>query len=400
MGIKAYIVKVIEKIKKLFKGHFKIFILVFIIAFLFIGYFVGSIRTTKEQIFRNLEIGLEEGNTSKLTDIIKVNGKKVSKKDLLPLVNYYKGQDSSVKNTINQIKSGSESCIFRLANKKGMFGDSYYVDLKTFNLKVLSNLEEADIRINKNIKISSGDTLNSLIPGKYTIIGSVSNKYGKIKKEEDIILMKDETVNLDLNGVKVTIDSDFKDADVFINGKNTKIKVSDFKNIGPIPSDGSVKVSIEQELPWGIVRGQEKEILQNPNISLSLDIINDKLWNEVNNTLDVFYKSVFESLNNENKSLINSATDEVKDKVYRVLEEHYFFMKNKYEIDSLNIDKEKSNFQYKNGEYKGTVVCNVQYNTSKIIFGFGKKENSKKFLTKVLYKDGKWIIYDIENFSL
>ena len=399
MGIKEFISKTTKKIRELFKEHLKMVILIFIIAFLFLGYFLGNIRTTKEQAFRNLEVALEEGNTSKLTDIIRVNDKKVSKKDLTPLVNYYKGQDSSVKNIVNQIKNGSESCILKLVDKKNILGDSYYFDLKTFNLKVSSNLEGTEIYIN-NKKINSSDTLENLIPGKYTITGLVSNKYGKIKKEEDIVLMKDEDIKLNLNGVMLTVDSDFKDTDVFINGKNSGIKVSDFKDIGPIPTDGSVKVSIEQELPWGSVKGQEKDVVQNSTISLNLDIVNDKLWNEVNNDLDIFYKSVFEALGNEDKNLINCATDKVKDKVYNVLKENYIFMKNKYEIESLNIDKNKSSFKYKDGEYKGTIVCDIKYNTSKVIFGFNKKESSKKFLTKVLYKDGKWIVYEIENFSL
>lgn len=399
MGIKEFISKTTKKIKEFFKEHLKMVILIFIIAFLFLGYFLGNIRTTKEQAFRNLEVALEEGNTSKLTDIIRVNDKKVSKKDLTPLVNYYKGQDSSVNNIVDQIKNGSESCILKLVDKKNILGDSYYFDLKTFNLKVLSNLEGTDIYIN-NKKINSSDTLENLIPGKYKIKGILSNKYGKIKKEEDIVLMKDEDIKLNLNGVMLTVDSDFKDADVFINGKNSGIKVSDFKDIGPIPTDGSVKVSIEQELPWGSVKGQEKDVLQNSTISLNLDMVNDKLWNEVNNDLDIFYKSVFEALGNEDKNLINCATDKVKDKVYNVLKENYIFMKNKYEIESLNIDKNKSSFKYKDGEYKGTIVCDIKYNTSKVIFGFNKKESSKKFLTKVLYKDGKWIVYEIENFSL
>ena len=399
MGIKEFISKTTKKIRELFKEHLKMVILIFIIAFLFLGYFLGNIRTTKEQAFRNLEVALEEGNTSKLTDIIRVNDKKVSKKDLTPLVNYYKGQDSSVNNIVDQIKNGSESCILKLVDKKNILGDSYYFDLKTFNLKVSSNLEGTDIYI-YNKKINSSDTLENLIPGKYKIKGILSNKYGKIKKEEDIVLMKDEDIKLNLNGVMLTVDSDFKDADVFINGKNSGIKVSDFKDIGPIPTDGSVKVSIEQELPWGSVKGQEKDVLQNSTISLNLDMVNDKLWNEVNNDLDIFYKSVFEALGNEDKNLINCATDKVKDKVYNVLKENYIFMKNKYEIESLNIDKNKSSFKYKDGEYKGTIVCDIKYNTSKVIFGFNKKESSKKFLTKVLYKDGKWIVYEIENFSL
>ena len=53
--------------------------------------------------------------------------------------------------------------------------------------------------------------------------------------------------------------------------------------------------------------------------------------------------------------------------------------------------------------YKGTVVCDVNYTISKNIFGIigisNTKEN-KKFFTNVIYKDGKWIVNNVENFSL
>lgn len=386
--------------KEFLKNNLKIIILIGIVIFLFSGYFVGNMRTTKEQLFNKLEIGLEDGSASKLKDVIRINDKRVEKKDLTPLINYYKGQGSQVRSVIDETKNGNEKSIFELVNKKGIFGDNYYVNLKTFNLKIVSNFKEATIYLDKKEKVNSGDTLNKLVPGKYTISGSINNKYGEIKKEEEISLMKDETVELKLNAIMVTVDSKFGDANVFINGKDSGIKSEDFKEIGPMPTDGRIKLSIQKEFPWGIVKGEESEVLQTPNISLKLNIANDELWNEVNIALDTFYKSVFESLNSEDKNVIDGATNEAKDKIYAVLEKQYFILKNKYEMKSLDIDKEKSNFQYKNGEYRGTIVCEIKYDTSKVLFGLGREENSKKFLTKIVYKNNKWTIDDVEKFSL
>lgn len=386
--------------REFLKKNLKIIILIGIVMFLLSGYFVGNMRTTKEQLFKKLEIGLEDGSVSKLQDIIRVNDKKLKKKDLAPLIAYYKGQDSQVNNVIDGVKEGNEKSIFELVNEKGIFGDNYYVNLKTFNLKVVSNFKDANIYLNGKEKVNSGDTLNNLIPGKYKISGSIANEYGEIKKEEEISLMKDETVELKLDGIMVTVDSKFGDANVFINGKDSGIKCEDFRNIGPMPTDGSIKLSIQKEFPWGVVKGEESEVLQTPNISLKLDISNDALWNEINTSLNTFYKSVFEALNSEDKGAIEGATNEAMDKIYSVIEKQYFILKNNYEMKSLDIDKEKSNFQYKNGEYKATIVCEVKYDTSKVLFGLGRKENSKKFLTKLIYKSNKWTVDDVENFSL
>ncbi|MDQ0148529.1 hypothetical protein ACFO6R_01730 [Eubacterium multiforme] len=389
-----------ENYKYFFKSNIKILVIICIAVFLSLGYIVGNTRTTKDQVLKNLEIGLEKGKLSKLNDVIRVDNKKIPKDNLKPLAQYYKGKDSEVNNVINDLKENNSKSIFKLEEEKGLFFNKYYVELKTFNLSVISNFDEADITLNNKEKIKSGETLKNLIPGDYKVSGYIDNKYGKIKKEENITLMKNETVNLKLDGIVVTVDSNFKDATVFINGEDSGIKVSDFKDIGPMPSDGSIKLSIKKEFPWGEIAGTEEEVKEIPDIRLNLNISNEKLWSDVNTSIDKFYKSVFEALNDEDKNVITMATDEAKNKIYSVLEKNYFILKNKYDMVSLNIDKDKSKFEYKNGEYIGTIVCNVQYNTSKIFLGLGKQENTKKFLTRVVYKNGEWVINNVENFSL
>lgn len=389
-----------ENYKEFFKKNTKILVVIFIVVFLFLGYMVGNTRTTKDQVLKNLEIGLQKGSLYKLDSIIRVDDKKVPKNDLKPLVQYYKGKNSEVNNVIDDLKENNSKSIFKLESEKGLFFDKYYVELKTFNLSVISNFDGADITLNNKEKIKSGETLKKLIPGNYKLVGVVDNKYGKIKKEENITLMNNQTVNLKLDGVLVTVDSSFKDADVLVNGEDSGIKVENFKDVGPMPSDGSIKLSLKKEFPWGVITGTEEEVREISDINLNLNISNEKLWNDVNTSISEFYKSVFEALNEEDKNVITMATEEAKNKIYSVLEKNYIILKNKYNISSLNIDKDKSKFEYKDGEYTGTVVCNVKYNISKFLFGLGKEENTKKFLTRVVYKNGEWVINSVENFSL
>lgn len=395
-----------EKLKELMEST-KVFIIKnkFIVAFsililfLIMGYMLGSINSNKESVMKKFELGLEEGNYSKLKDVLRINGKKISRKELKPLIEYYKGENSEANTIVNALNSTGKSKVFELTEDKGLFLDDYYISLKTLELKVTSNYKDASIYLNDN-SIKQGEVLKNLIPGSYKLSGSLKNKYGEMKSTENIVLMDNKDVELKLDGVLVSVESEFKDANVLINGEDSEIKVSDFKNIGPMPSDGSIRLSLSNDFPWGTTKGEEVTVKDVPNISLSLNITNDKLWSEIDNTMNSFYKSVFNSLNNEDKNEIQLTTEGTKNKIYSILEEKYFILKNKYTLISLELDKEKSKFQYKNGEYVGTVVCNAHYDTSKVLFGIGREEKSKKFLTKVLYKNNEWIITDIENFSL
>ena len=234
-----------------------------------------------------------------------------------------------------------------------------------------------------------------------------SNNQKKIKEIKTILKemnleiksLKDENININLSAVMVTVSSNVKDASVIINGKDSGILVKNFKDIGPMPSDGTVKISLRKEFPWGTIDREEVEVKDNKNININIDIANDKLWDEAQNTVNKFYKSVIDALNNEDKSLIEASTEKAKDKIYGILEKNYFIFKNQYDMTSLNIDKEKSHFEYNNGDYKGTVVCDINYDVSMKLFGFLKDENSKSFFTKLIYKDNEWIVDD-ENFSL
>lgn len=380
----------------------KIIIPTALVLCLILGYLIGMPKDNKNEVINKLKVGLENGNTKTLNSIIKINGKEARGNELEPLAKYFSGRSDKVLEFVNLVENNGATKIMEIKSEKNIFGKRYYIHLKTFDLLVNANLKDVQITLN-NKKIEAGKTIENIIPGQYNLEAFVNSKYGIIKETGEIIVLNNTNINLDLKGEKVTVNSEFEDAEVLVNGVSSKKKVKDFKDIGPMPMDGSITLSLEKEFPWGKIQGEKVVVKDSSIINLKLNMANDKLWTEVDSSLNNFYKSVFNALNNENGEEIKESTEEAKNKIYSILEKKYLFLKNTYKLDSLTIDKEKSNFSYKDGKYIGTVVCDVDYTISKDIFGIigvsNDKEN-KKFFTNVVYQDGKWIANNVENFSL
>ncbi|MEK1831857.1 hypothetical protein AAAC51_32150 [Priestia megaterium] len=72
----------------------------------------------------------------------------------------------------------------------------------------------------------------------------MQNDYGKVENEQEIEAANGEDVNVefDWSDHAVYISSDYDDATLFVNGKDTKTEISDIDYLGPLPMDGSVKL--------------------------------------------------------------------------------------------------------------------------------------------------------------
>lgn len=390
-----------EDILVLIKTNWIVISIAVVFLFLLTGYCIGRSNTSKSSLLSNLEVALKEGKPSKLDDISLVNGQKVEKEELEPLIDYYKSNSSRVDSTIKDLKTKGETDAFKLRSKDSIFGEKYYLDIKTYSIKINSNFKEARFQLNDNKDklIVSGNSFLRLVPGIYNIKGTLKSEYGNLKVKDEVLLMSNEDIELNFNAVNLKITSTVTDAEVYINDKDTKTLVLDNKEYGPLSSDGSVKVHIEKDYPWGRLTSEEVEVRDVPSINLEIDMRNDTLLTKVSDSVDGFYNSVFDALNEENKDLINNCSDDVKEKIYNILEQSYFILKNKYIINEINIKEDNSDFKYENGTYNGNVIVEVHYTVSKY-FGITKEKNSKSFSTKVIYKDGNWVIEDVDNFSL
>lgn len=401
-----------KKGQKLYKNKFYLisFITVlFIFILAFVGFFIGRSSTSMDRTLDNFSYAVKSSDVSSLRKIVRDNNKKIKKESLKPLINYYDENSLKIDATINKLKNSGESDDFKLVKKDYLFFSKYYLEIKKYKITINSNFQEGmfylfskDDKIDsENInKIKSGESIKDVYPGVYTIKGNLPSDYSTIESSKDILIMSDKIDSLDFNAVNLNVESDFKDAEIYINDQDTLIKVSDNEKVGPILADGSNLVHIETDSPFGILKSEEKEITNVPTIKLNAVIESDEIYDDIEEKVKDFYKSVFRALNNENKDEIKESTDLVKQKIFNILSEKYFILKNKYDITNINIDKEKSLLYYEKNEYKGTIVVIIDYDVSKKIFNINKTKNTKNFFTRIIYKDDSWIIEDIDNFEL
>ena len=349
---------------KLIRRRWKLTILILLAFFLFFGYFLGRINTSREYILSKLEMSLKNSDTSTLSDIVKVDGERVKEKKLESLVEYYSNGNNKIDTLITNLKNNNETKDFKLQSKKYFFWNMYYLDVKTFNIKIKSNFEEGNFILGNSGKVKAGETIKNVIPGNYKITGSLNSNYEEIKTSKEIVVMEDKEIELNFPATKITINSDFQDAEVYINGKDIKKEVKDLKDFGPVPTDGTVSVYLEKDFPWGRNKGEEVKITENPTINLTVPISNETLEGDLTNIITKFYESVFVALNKQNKKYIENCTNDIKNKIYSSVEKKYILFKNKYSNLKINIDFDNSQYFYTDDTYRATIVANVQYDVS------------------------------------
>lgn len=385
---------------KLIRKRWKLTILILLAFFLFFGYFLGRINTSREYILSKLEMALKNSNTSTLSDIVKVDGERVKQKNLESLVEYYSNGNNKIDTLITNLKNNNETKDFKLKRKKYFFWNMYYLEVKTFNIKIKSNFKEGNFIVGNSGKIKAGETLKNVIPGNYKITGSLNSNYEEIKTSKEVVVMEDKEIELNFPATTITTNSDFQDAEVYINGKSIEKEVKDIKDFGPVPTDGTVSVYLEKDFPWGRNKGEEVKITENPIINLTVPISNETLEEDLTNIITKFYESVFLALNKQNKKYIENCTNDIKNKIYTSVEKKYILFKNKYSNLKIDIDFDNSQYFYKDNTYRATIVANVQYDVSKAILDINKETYSKSFFTRIVYKDNEWIVEDVDNFNL
>ena len=397
---------IIKKINKenvvlLIKKRWFFLLIIGFCLFLSVGYVIGRSNTSKASILSDLQKALKDGDASELRSICLVNDKKIEEDALKPLINYYKSKSSKINNLISTLKVKGETPDFKLVVKDSLFGDKYYMNIKTYNIKINSNYNEGrfTLKEKKNSKIVSGNSFLRLIPGIYNINGTLKSEYNDISVKKEIVLMKNEEIDLNFNAINIKVNSSIPDAEIYINNKATGTYVRDNKEFGPLKSDGSVVVHIEKDYPWGRISSEKVEVKDIPSINLDINMKNDILIEDVNKSIKSFYKSVFESLNEEDKSKITNCSNNVKDKIYNIFEQSYFILKNEYILNDISINEDNSEFKYENGSYSANIIVDLEYTVSKYL-GLSKSKNNKGFTTKLIYSDNLWVIDDVENFSL
>lgn len=389
------------RIRGFIKKRIKLILVLCVVLSLGIGYFIGSLGNSKDQILISLEVALKDGDANKLKKIVKLEDKKLSTEDLKPLIEYYKENSLRIVEDIKRLKQGQETEIFHVVEENNMIFSEVYIKLKTYDIKVNSNFDSGKFVINDSYEtISSKESFEDMIPGKYLIKGILDSKYNNIETVKEINILESKEVEIDFNAINITVESPYQDAEVYINDVNSNLTVEEAKEIGPFNLEETNYIYIKRNFPWGEVQGEKVYIKDIPIVKANINFENNEMKNDILDLAKEFYNSVFEALNMEDKSYITGATNGTKEKVYSILEKSYILLKNKYIIDEIEVVEDKSEYSYKDQVYRATIVVKVDYRIEKKLFGLNETKNSKLFFTNIIYENDQWVVEDVENFSL
>lgn len=386
----------------------KIIVACFATLALIIVCLYGNVSSKKRDVIEQLSNSLSKGNERALLNLIEDGnqGFGITKEDLVPYIKFFKADKGRINKLVYSLENGDEIYSTKLESRKGFWGEKWYVVIEKRKLIVSSNFPEASVYLNDNFigTINTSRTLEipNLIPGLYDIKIEKRAYNSNLVEEKNVVFMNNDKVDIPLNGILVTAKSSFEDSNVYINGEDSGIKVKDFKDVGPFPKDGSAYLTIKCNTPWGKIDSQKFYIEDHPEINIELDLKDTVVKDDVEKVIKEFYSSVFQALNSEDKNYIKDANDEVKDNIYSILSQKYFLLKNDYDISDLKIKMENSSIERRHGIYEANIVVNVSYKIKKKILGIDVKSESieKNFFTNAKYDNGKWIIYNVQDFSL
>ncbi|MDQ0243734.1 putative membrane protein YvbJ [Bacillus fengqiuensis] len=156
-------------------------------------------------------------------------------------------------------EEGSPYASIKPNGKKWFLFDHYTVEIQTFYTKVLSDIENTEISINgkKEGTIKDGEeTFGPFLPGEYTIKAVVKGDYGIVEEEQQIDSSEAEEqtagVEFDWSKYYVSLFSNYDDAVLVVNNKATEQQIGDIDELGPVPLDGSLKVSAQKQFSSGM----------------------------------------------------------------------------------------------------------------------------------------------------
>ena len=300
---------------------------------------VGNSLSNPKKIATRFQNDVVSNNTSDLASILYCNDARlaVNSKSIAPLLDYFKKNPSyyneviqnlnkdalSPKNINNLSITSSNTLTLTNVGKKFFIFPNYKISIKPSFVDITTTVKDVAFSIN-NTQIGKSDTDKSTkqfgpyIPGTYSILANYKGKYVTLNQSYPVNLMETSngiaklSVFDDLNYLNIT--SDYPDAEIFVNAKDTNVKVKDATNFGPV--DGSSKIYATHVIDGKKLKSEEYSAtgeVTDLNISFqdSISAINDvqAQLNEVKSQLDVllldYASALAAAINTNNFSLID-----------------------------------------------------------------------------------------------
>ena len=382
--IKELFLKISNNIKIEGKNiRIKVYIIILILALVSIVFNITK-PMSKKELINQLEMALLKGKENWVEKNIKIDGAKAENDELKPLIHYYLLNNKDVEQVISNLKKNNNSGNLTIESEKSLLGENYYLNLSTISINITSDIKE----------------LVSLIPGTYEVAYKLKTDYGDVEETKEMDILSSGDVKIEVAAEYITLYSNFSDAKVYINEKDTKKTVSEIKKYGPIPNNKDITIYIAKDFPWGVIKSPEIKVQEDNILKIDINMANDELLATIENTLREFYNSLFDALNNKDSSLIETVEETSREEVFNSIYEKPKVFANNYTISDLELKIANSEFKYENEKYVANILVDMDYSVAKKILPFIKEQKEERFLLSLIYNEEKWLVESSQRIEL
>ena len=353
---------------------------------------------SKKELINQLEMALLKGKENWVERNIKIDGAKAENDELKPLIHYYLLNNKDVEQVISNLKKNNNSGNLTIESEKSLLGENYYLNLSTISINITSDIKEAIIYING--REVNKEELVSLIPGTYEVAYKLKTDYGDVEETKEMDILSSGDVKIEVAAEYITLYSNFSDAKVYINEKDTKKTVSEIKKYGPIPNNKDITIYIAKDFPWGVIKSPEIKVQEDNILKIDINMANDELLATIENTLREFYNSLFDALNNKDSALIENVEENSREEVFNSIYEKPKVFANNYTISDLELKIANSEFKYENEKYVANILVDMDYSVAKKILPFIKEQKEERFLLSLIYNEEKWLVESSQRIEL
>ena len=396
--IKELFLKISNNIKIERKNiRIKVYIIILILALVSIVFNITK-PMSKKELINQLEMALLKGKENWVERNIKIDGAKAENDELKPLIHYYLLNNKDVEQVISNLKKNNNSGNLTIESEKSLLGENYYLNLSTISINITSDIKEAIIYING--REVNKEELVSLIPGTYEVAYKLKTDYGDVEETKEMDILSSGDVKIEVAAEYITLYSNFSDAKVYINEKDTKKTVSEIKKYGPIPNNKDITIYIAKDFPWGVIKSPEIKVQEDNILKIDINMANDELLATIENTLREFYNSLFDALNNKDSALIENVEENSREEVFNSIYEKPKVFANNYTISDLELKIANSEFKYENEKYVANILVDMDYSVAKKILPFIKEQKEERFLLSLIYNEEKWLVESSQRIEL
>jgi uncharacterized membrane protein YvbJ len=383
-------------------------------------YKAGEAYTDKAALLENFEEQLEKRNVDELVHLLdsKKDSQKITKKNVQAMVDFLKenpGTEETLIAKLNEnVKSDGGLSVKASADtgypeqlitlekrgKKFLIYDNYDLVLQPFPMNIYTNYNDLRFYVDgKEIKPAAVEdemvTIGSFIPGDYKVKAVLKSDFVELEKKVDINHVGPTNTELLFEIDYVQVHTNVEGASVFVNDKDTGMKVSKDKTveIGPVLTDGSMTVQLKKELPIGKIQSEAIPIDQN-QLTAGLTL-SDKDKEQVKEGLKRHFLNLSKALAFQDEKILKEESNDVSGFVATSFEEMTGddWKKLGY-VSAIEVDIDALYLEEIEGTWYSTLPVRTEWLEDTVHSGdsVSLSEQSYENSYSLTYKNDKWSV--------